>query len=187
MSEAVIGVPAFKTRSGREVAVRPDGSVVFDRALGFVGATVLMDAEEFFRAKRDRELGLWRCAAEPDWVAQEDEADVDGLRTVRLFNERTFEMRHLNSRVTEQTASGEPAVYRVACAFFEAHPEEPLPTEPGVYVRRSLYRGNPGSVRPFVLTADGLWRLGDGSEDERSLVADLHRRGDIVRLSEVGA
>lgn len=123
MSTAVIGAPEFRARSGRKVQIRDNGTVTFDHANGYLSPETAMDADEFFQAQRDLELGRWRCPAEPDWVAQEDEPDVYGRRTVRLFNERAFEMHHLNSLVTEGTTSGELAKHRVARAFFEAHPQ----------------------------------------------------------------
>lgn len=122
MSTAVIGAPEFRARSGRTVRSNEDGSVTFEGVRGYIGAEQVFDAQEFFQAQRDLDFGRWRCPAEPDWVAQEGERSSDGRRTVRLFNESTFESFWLNSRVMDEV-DNETAKHRVARAFFEAHPE----------------------------------------------------------------
>jgi hypothetical protein len=122
MSTAVFGAPEFKARSGRSVRSNEDGSVTFEGVRGYIGAEQVFDAQEFFQAQRDLDFGRWRCPAEPDWVAQEGERSSDGRRTVRLFNESTFESFWLNSRVMDEV-DNETAKHRVARAFFESHPE----------------------------------------------------------------
>ena len=66
MSTAVFGAPGFRARSGRTVSARSDGSVMFDHANGYLSPASVMDAEEFFQARRDAELGRWRYPLEPD-------------------------------------------------------------------------------------------------------------------------
>lgn len=129
MSTAIIGAPEFRARSGRKVQVRENGTVTFDHANGYLSPESAMDAEEFFLAQRDSELGRWRCPTDLDWVAKEGDRDSYGRRTVLLFNERTFETHHLNTVVIEDDGLGqlvsEYPKHRVARAFFEAHPGRP--------------------------------------------------------------
>jgi len=124
------------------VKSRSDGSVLFDHANGYLSPASAMDAEEWAQAKRDAELGRWRCPEDPDWVAQEGNRDAAGRRTVHLFDECTFEFHWLNDRVVERGA-GELPKHRVARAFFEAHPE-----------RKPWQAAKPGEVW-ILSTADG--------------------------------
>jgi len=114
---------AFRARSGRTVRVGDDGTVMFDHANGYLSPASAMDAEEFYLDKRDRDLGRWRCPTDPEWVAREVERDAYGRRQVLVLNECTFEVRAYTHQNVADTASGEPVKYRVARAFFEAHPE----------------------------------------------------------------
>ena len=121
MSTAVIGAPEFRARSGRTVRSKADGSVVFDHVNGYLGPEQVFDAEEFFQARRDAELGRWRCLTDPDWVAAEGVRTVDG-RTVVVVNERTLDRFWFNERVRD-TATKADVAHRVGRAYFEAHPE----------------------------------------------------------------
>lgn len=121
MSTAVFGAPEFRARSGRTVKSRSDGSVLFDHANGYLSPASVMDAEELFQAKRDAELGRWRCPTETDWVAREGVRTADG-RTVVVVNERTLDRFWFNERVRDAGADVDVA-HRVGRAYFEAHPE----------------------------------------------------------------
>ncbi|MDR6868944.1 hypothetical protein J2Y69_003570 [Microbacterium resistens] len=70
---------------------------------------------EFFQHERDEELGRWRDALEPYYVAY----PVDGGETVRIVDERDGTHRWLNRNV-ESTDTG---AYGAAFRYFEDHPE----------------------------------------------------------------
>lgn len=111
----------FKAASGRAVNVAADGSLMFGRVNGYLSKEAAYDAEEYFRAKHDEELGRWRWPINPHWIAMEGNRNRDGRRTVALFNEQTFESCLVNDRVLE--SSIDDASHRAGRAFFEAHPE----------------------------------------------------------------
>lgn len=111
----------FVAASGRKVRIRKDGSVEFGLLNGYLPRESAFDAEEFFQAKRDEELGRWRYPLDPHWIAMEGNHNRDGRRTVALFNEQTFESFLMNDRVLG--TSIDHVSYRAARAFFEAHPQ----------------------------------------------------------------
>lgn len=99
------------------VKVRPDGSVLFEHANGFLGTAEVMDAEEFFQAKRDRELGRWRYPLNPDYVAYPREPFPGESRRVRVIRESNGDFV---DTVEGSTLGG--LFKDAARAFFEAHP-----------------------------------------------------------------
>lgn len=121
MGTAVFGAPEFKTRSGRTVRQGEDGTVTFHLGNGYLDPNTALDAEELFQAKRDRELGRWRWAENPDWIAVEGDRSPDG-RTVVVVNERTLDRFWFNERVMTIPADAS-AAHKAGCAYFEAHPE----------------------------------------------------------------
>lgn len=141
----------FVARSGREVkAGREDGSLVFGKVNGYLGRDEVFDAEEYFQAKRDEELGRWRWPENPDWVAREVDRSYEGRRCVEVMNERTFHVNVYNDRVLE---GGADIRHRAARAFFEAHPES-----------KPWHDAKPGEV--WLLTVDGYEAhfVADGKE-----------------------
>lgn len=116
MSTAVFGAPEdFRARSGRLVRLWPDGSLHFHRGNGYLGADEVFDAEEFFQAKRDAELGRWRYPLDPDLVVYAE----DGRARV-LFEPGGGSF--VWSRESAKNAAGSPQ-RDAALAYFEAHPE----------------------------------------------------------------
>lgn len=94
--------------------------MVFDHANGYLSPASAMDAEEFFQAKRDEELGRWRWPENPDWVAIEGRREPQG-RTVVVVNEKTLERFWFNELVGQVIRSSQ--AHEAGRAFFEAHPE----------------------------------------------------------------
>lgn len=118
MSTAVIGAPEFRARSGRTVRAKADGSVVFDHVNGYLGPEQVFDAEEFFQAKRDAELGRWRHPQNPDYVVYPDEdGDVVVLNEGEGISSSLIIRRDLAQRNPDHPAT------QAARAYFEAHPE----------------------------------------------------------------
>lgn len=104
----------FKAASGRTVRVGGDGSVMFGRVNGFLSREATYDAEEYFQAKHDEELGRWRWPLDPDYVAylRDDEP-----RRVRVIRESTGDF---TDTVEGSTLDG--PFKDAARAYFEAHP-----------------------------------------------------------------
>lgn len=126
MSTAVFGAPEFRARSGRLVLNREDGSVAFHLGNGYLGADVVMDAEEFFQAKRDAELGRWRWPANPQWIVYPRRpgfvpyGDAD-LLVINEVDGSAMEYVATDDDGTCYTGREEPAA-EAARAYFEAHP-----------------------------------------------------------------
>lgn len=131
----------FRTRSGRTVTVKEDGGLIFDHANGYLSTETAMDAEEFFQAKHDNEIGRWRCAADPEYVVYPDALRVHGARSgIRVWNERTGVSRHY---ANVEGVDGLGGYFdEAARAYFEAHPE-----------RKPWHDAKPGQV--WALTVDG--------------------------------
>lgn len=123
------------------MSTRSDGSVMFDHVNGYLSPASVMDAEEYFQAKRDEELGRWRCPTETDWVAREGVRTAEG-RTVVVVNERTLDRFWFNERVRDASEDVDLA-HRVGRAFFEAHPE-----------RKPWEDARPGEI--WEITRDGI-------------------------------
>lgn len=116
----------FRASNGHEVHRTELGTICLngERAL-WAGAAksirefFLHEAETDWQAKRDAELGRWRWPENPDWVALEGGEDIENRRTVRVFNERTFERARHDEQVMANDTFEAP---QVAHAFFIAHP-----------------------------------------------------------------
>lgn len=109
----------FQARSGRIVKVGEDGSLIFDHVNGYLGPDSVFDAEEYFQAKRDADLEVFRSTTDPHLVVREIDRDVFGRRRVGVLDERTFEVRDVNDVV----CGGDYPEHRAAREYFEAHPE----------------------------------------------------------------
>lgn len=108
----------FQARSGRTIKVGEDGTLIFDHVHGYLNPDSAMDAEEFFQAKHDEDLGRWRYPSDPEWVVRDGGVSHVG-RVAIVLNERTFEQ----TTFTRSSATGESAKHGAARAYFEAHPE----------------------------------------------------------------
>jgi hypothetical protein len=110
----------FQAHSGRTVRVGDDGTVMFDKANGYLSPESAMDAEEFFQAKRDRELGRWRDPLNPDYVVYLVPSDD----MVRVLDERDgMQITALRADVRGFEPSGSTrGLFKVAWNFFDAHP-----------------------------------------------------------------
>lgn len=113
---------AFRARSGRTVRVEGNGTVVFDHANGYLSPESAMDAEEFFQAKRDEELGRWRWPENPDFVVKHDPL---GVRIAHVLHEPSFAARvvHPDEEVVGLSSARDKEFMGAARAYFEAHPE----------------------------------------------------------------
>lgn len=117
MSTPVFGAPEFRARSGRTVTARSDGSVLFDHVNGYLSPWSVMDAEEFFQAKRDEDLGRWRWPENPQYVVY----PASGYgHYVRVLNEKDafLDVVYRDGQGADRAGAGE-----AARAYFEAHPE----------------------------------------------------------------
>lgn len=119
MGEAVFGVPEWRARSGRTVKARPDGSVLFEHANGYLSPESVMDAEEFFQAARDAELDRWRDRHNPTYVVYETN-DPD---TVHVLDEADGSV-WVYSRATIGRFAETTSV-RVARGYFDTRPVRP--------------------------------------------------------------
>lgn len=140
MSTAVFGAPEFRARSGRTVTSRSDGSVMFDHANGYLSPASVMDAEEFFQAKRDAELGRWRWPENPDYVVYRGRDDDD---TVVVIDERNGSNAVYDRGDSDSEFERWKSHHDAAFAYFEAHPE-----------RKPWEEAKPGEVWALT-TADG--------------------------------
>ncbi|WP_454113532.1 hypothetical protein [Microbacterium maritypicum] len=104
--------------------------MLFDHANGYLSPWSVMDAEEFFQAKRDKELGRWRYPLDPDYVVypNPDEAfeRMFGPNLDLVVLRESDGMTKGYVRAEDQ--GGPPLDHRfghilAARAFFEAHPE----------------------------------------------------------------
>lgn len=152
MSTAVIGVPEFKARSGRTVRMLERGDVAFDHANGYLAASAVFDAEEFFQAKRDAELGRWRDPLNPDYVVSRW---GDAPEEIRVFHEPTARYEDFTR---DKAVLSDWIPSSVAFRYFAEHPKKPW------------HDAEPGDV--WVLTVRGFtlaW-VADGDGDFQHLV-----------------
>ncbi|MCT1363917.1 hypothetical protein [Microbacterium sp. p3-SID131] len=109
----------YETRDGRVVTVQENGAIVFDHVNGYITSEVVPDAEEFFEARKDDELGRWRWPEDRKFVVYG--RDDGGARVVdETTGDNWFYRRE------DAVHVGDP--YFAASAFWEAHPVEPKPT-----------------------------------------------------------
>lgn len=104
----------FKARSGRVVKPAEDGSIRFELAHGYLSRETAFDAEEFFLAKRDAELGRWRSRFDPMYIVYPDGAGF------RVMNEQDGTSSGI---ITLETVFGFTGrTYQVASEYLNAHP-----------------------------------------------------------------
>lgn len=116
----------FVARSGREVkAGREDGSLVFGKLDGYLGRDAVFDAEEYFQAKRDEELGRWRWPLNPHYVVYPSEQFAAGEAGgwVRVVHEATSFVEEFARHATARATRADMLFPAAARAYFEAHPE----------------------------------------------------------------
>lgn len=107
----------YETRSGRVVKVQENGGIVFDHVNGYITSEVVPDAEEFFEARKDDELGRWRWPEDRKFVVYG--RDDGGARVVdETTGDNWFYRRE------DAVHVGDP--YFAASAFWEAHPARPV-------------------------------------------------------------
>ncbi len=134
MGTAVFGAPEFKARSGRTIRSNEDGSISFQGGNGYIGPGLSFDAEEFFQAKRDAELGRWRWPENPDYVVYPEDGGAHNV--VRESTGLSLMASRDGIRFQQDPHAD------AARAYFEAHPERKpwQEAQPGeVWVIR--YRG----------------------------------------------
>lgn len=120
MGTAVFGAPEFKARSGRTVRMLENGDVAFDHSNGYLAASVVFDAEEYFQAKRDADLGRWRWPENPHYVVYPNANDGQ----VVVVDERDGVRAHYSRSLCATTAPPRiDGIHAAAHAYFEAHPE----------------------------------------------------------------
>lgn len=109
----------FQARSGRTIKVGEDGSLIFDHVNGYLGTDSVFDAEEYFQAKRDAELGRWRWPENPHYVVY-----ADGDRAV-VVDERNGDRTHYLRTLCEGSPAEVSAdgLHAAVHAYFEAHPD----------------------------------------------------------------
>lgn len=108
----------FVAASGRKVSVGRDGSVRFVVANGYLSREAAYDAEEFFQARRDDELGRWRNPLDPQYVVYPDKAD---RVTVADENQGTHVV-YTRAEVVGRPRDVLTARGRAAEAYFKSHP-----------------------------------------------------------------
>lgn len=107
----------FQARSGRTIKVGEDGTMRFHLGNGYLAPDQAMDAEEYFQAKRDEELGRWRWPENPHLVVYPRR---DGA--VLVLNEMSVNGGILYRRGDAVSDIESEA----ACAYFAVH-HEPKP------------------------------------------------------------
>lgn len=103
------------------VKTGPDGSLRFGLSRGYIAPDEVMDAEEFFQAKRDEHFGRWRYPLEPTLVVYAD------TETVKVFDEKTGRTvaYYRDDWPTNQPPEETRLARDAANAYLEAHPERP--------------------------------------------------------------
>ncbi|WP_157541028.1 hypothetical protein [Microbacterium sp. XT11] len=158
----------FRARSGRLVKPQEDGSVRFDHGHGYLSRETAMDAEEYFQAKRDEELGRWRSRVHPNYVVYL--IGYDAL----VVGEHVGLSERFARDVVDDAENRVPA--QVAFEYFEAHPER-KPWEDAkegevwiITPSRSLTMGDEPSEYPAIFQAD-RFRDHGGSWDAHDIIA----------------
>lgn len=176
----------FRARSGRVVKVDENGTVVFDHVNGYLSPGSAMDAEEFFQAKRDEELGRWRWPENPQWVVYAKRPGYSAIGTADLLVINEADGSAMEYVATDDDGTcytgREESAAEAGRAYFEAHPERPLPTENGVYVPASADLDH--GPLTFVLY-EGAWRATPGIGDAAEAARDWHSQAGLVRLCKV--
>ncbi|WP_431785348.1 hypothetical protein [Microbacterium maritypicum] len=116
--------------------------MIFDHANGYLSPASVMDAEEFFQAKRDEELGRWRWPEDPGFVVyylREDGLDLVGVLRESDGSQARYDRHDFPTSEADRWLGHRDA----AVAYFEAHPE-----------RKPWQAAKPGEVW-ILSTADG--------------------------------
>lgn len=117
MSTAVFGAPEWRARSGRVIKPLTDGTITFQGSHGYLAPRTAMDAEEYFQAKRDEDLGRWRWPENPEYVVY----PLKPGGGCTALSERTGVSK---TWVERSDAAGDGSYLAPAArAYFEAHPE----------------------------------------------------------------
>lgn len=170
MSTAVFGAPEWKARSGRLVKPREDGTILFGRVNGHLDKPSAMDAEEYFQAKRDAELGRWRWPENPEWIVYPARDGYKGECDLLVVNETWGAAAEYTRAEDDGSPCSASDASRAARAYFEAHPVKVW--ENGIYIGAST---RPESAQIWKLV-NGVWRdangydLPDFDPDTRDLV-----------------
>lgn len=117
MSTAVFGAPEWRAWSGRVIKPLEDGTITFAGSHGYLAPRTAMDAEEYFQAKRDEELGRWRWPENPGYVVY---APVGYSHYVRVLDERSAILEVIHREHLEGRGS---LMAQAARAYFAAHPD----------------------------------------------------------------
>ncbi|WP_336642838.1 hypothetical protein [Microbacterium sp. MMO-113] len=132
----------YETRSGRVVKVQENGGIVFDHVNGYITPEMVPDAEEFFEARKDDELGRWRWPEDRKFVVYG--RDDGGARVVdETTGDNWFYRRE------DAVHVGDP--YFAASAFWEAHPVEPKPTAAEIVELLRAWSDDPRPTRERLI------------------------------------
>ena len=163
----------YETRSGRVVKVQENGGIVFDHVNGYITPEMVPDAEEFFEARKDDELGRWRWPENPDYVVYvKCESESEPRAGVRVLHERTGRSRDISRVVVNACDATVSRFGRAARAYFEAHPVEPKPTVDEIIsalreCARDSASGSHASSSPLLRGAALVTQAADALEDLR--------------------
>lgn len=153
----------YETRGGRVVKVQENGGIVFDHINGYITPEMVPDAEEFFEARKDDELGRWRWPEDRRFVVYARGADA-----VRVVDETTgYNWFYRRGQVAHV---GRPM--DAANAYWEAHPVESKPSvEEVISALRECARdsasGSHASSSPLLRGAALAAQAADALEDLR--------------------
>lgn len=160
----------FEASNGVEVLeITPDAGLYLDGTPFYIRPDQKVALEEYFQAKRDKELGRWRWPENPDYFVVPRDKKVRGRRVVRVFQEsrgRVNDFFEDDSRIEETHATA-----RAARDYFSAHPEPKpwLGARPGeVWV----FTWALGSKQPALILNNGKFVLRDNDSSEKEYSLD---------------
>lgn len=160
MQENTASTEVFKARNRLHVRQAENGGVEVGKPgyLDYTTPAATFALEEFFQAKRDRDLERWRCPTDPNLVVYENQVGV-----AFVFDEDAGDYQ----TVTREGAYAiEGLSYRRAArAYFEAHPES-----------KPWHDANHGEVWELDFIGVSSWvavEAGDG-EEPRPVFRDPH-------------
>lgn len=156
-----------------------NGHIAFQHGNGYLDRASAMDAEEFFEARNDDRRGRWRWPENPNVVAWASRRSNE--KDVTVLDETTGYVGYYTRSDVEDVRPSDGLIRRAARAYFDAHPEQKLPEENGVYVPASADLAS--GPLTFVLYG-GSWRATPGSDDAAELASEWHTRVGLVRLGK---